>query len=150
MSNHPAGALALGAALIPAAASATPLRIGDVLMNAAPLPKLIMLALAIATLVALVVTAGKLVRGRRLEGGSAFVSGLRLGGPIAGLLGAAYGAANISLGIANVPFEPTLKVLAPGFAEIAVMIGLGFAVGALAVIMHWALEARIDRQVLSA
>ncbi len=126
-----------------------PLHLGDVVLHAAVLPKLIMLALVAAALAALVIAGTKLARGHRLEGGSAFVSGLRFGGPIAGILGGAYGAVNMSLGLANIAYEPTLKVLAPGFAEIALLVGLGFAAGVVAVVLNWALEARIDRQVLS-
>jgi biopolymer transport protein ExbB/TolQ len=39
-------------------------------------------------------------------------------------------------------------VLAPGIAEAVLLVGLGVMAGAVAVIAHWALEARIDRAVL--
>jgi len=140
----------LAAVFAPGVASAAPLGFGDVLLHAAVAPKLIMLALAASAIAALLITGAKLARGHGLAGGSAFVSGLRFGGPIAGILGGAYGAVNMSLGLANIAYQPTLKVLAPGFAEITLLIGLGFAVGVVAVVLNWALEARIDRQVLSA
>ena len=57
-------------------------------------------------------------------------------------------ALNSALGMANVTYEVTLKILAPGFAEAVLLLGLGLFAGAVAVIGHWALEARIDRDVL--
>ena len=69
---------------------------------------------------------------------------------LAGALGASYTALCSALGMANVPYEVTLKILAPGFAEAILLLGLGLFAGAVAVIGHWALEARIDRDVLRA
>jgi hypothetical protein len=42
-----------------------------------------------------------------------------------------------------------MTVLAPGLAEVALLLGLGFVTGAVALAFNWAVEARIDRQVLS-
>ena len=121
-----------------------------VFANAAPLQKLIVVALLAAIVAALVVLAGKLKGGQPLSGGSAFLSGLRLGGPILGGFGAGFSLLNMSLGSANVPGDLPLKVLAPGFAESFLVIGLGFLAGVVAVLAHWAVEARIDRSVLKA
>ncbi|HWE45401.1 MAG TPA: MotA/TolQ/ExbB proton channel family protein [Caulobacteraceae bacterium] len=121
-----------------------------IFQNATLLVKLDMAALALAAVVALVVCVVKLASGPRLTGGSAFLSGLRLGGPLAGLLGAAYGGVNMALGVANVPYPVTAKILAPGFAEALALILLGLIVGVVAVIANWAVEARIDRKVLAA
>lgn len=140
---------ALGVSVFASGANAAALTLPSIFMNAAPLQKLVMLGIAASAVAALVVAGRKLAAGSKLAGGSAFVSGLRLGAPIAGVLGGAYAAINMSLGIANVPYTPTLKVLAPGFAEIAALVGLGFLVGVLAVVLNWAIEARIDRQVLA-
>jgi hypothetical protein len=118
--------------------------------DAAPLQKLIILALAVAVVAALVVLAAKLSGGKRLAGGSAFLSGLRLGGPIMGALGACGTLLNMSIGYANAPGEPSLKILAPGFAECFFLLGLGLVAGTVAVLAHWAVESRIDRQVLGA
>lgn len=118
--------------------------------NAAYFQKAIMLVLVLSTVAALVVLALKLGSGPRLAGGSAFLSGLRLGGPIIGLLGACYCGLTMALGTANVSFPVTLKVLAPGFAEIFLTIGLGLVAGAVAVFANWMVESRIDRQVLNA
>ncbi len=115
---------------------------------AAPLQKFIVIVLIMAVLAALIVLAVKLAAGRRLSGGSAFLSGLRLGAPIIGILGACDSGLNMTLAVASIPIEPTLKMLAPGIAESFLMIGLGFLGGAVAVFAHWAVESRIDRQVL--
>jgi len=124
------GALAACAAL-PDLANAGPLDAQDVFAHAAVQPKLILLALIAASPGAVLATAIKVAQRSKLEGGSGFVSALRFGGPIAGILGGAYGGASISLGLANLPGPATLKVVAPGLAEIALLITLGFAPGAL-------------------
>jgi len=133
---------------MPTAVYATPLSFTDVAANAAPVQQLIMLAIAIATLAAIILSVFKLLPGR-LSGASAFVSSLRFAGPVAGILGAAYAAWKMSIGIATITYTPTLKVLAPGFAEIATLIALGALSGIIAIVLTWAIEARIDRQVLA-
>lgn len=120
----------------------------DVFADAEPLAKLVMIVLLAAMLAALVVLAGKLAGGKRLNGGSAFLSGLRFGGPIIGGLGACSSLLMMTLGVANAPMDVTLKMMAPGFAEAFLQVALGFLAGAVAVFGHWAVESRIDRQVL--
>lgn len=115
---------------------------------AGPLQKFVMIILVVAMVAALVVLTLKLAGGKRLSGGSAFLSGLRLGAPIIGLLGACDSGLNMTLAVASVPIEVTPKMLAPGIAEAFLMVGLGFLAGAIAVVAHWAVESRIDRQVL--
>lgn len=122
----------------------------NVFENAAYFQKAIMLVLVLSTVTALVVLALKLASGPRLSGGSAFLSGLRLGGPIIGLLGACYCGLAMALGVANTAHPVPMNVLAPGFAEIFLTIGLGFLAGGVAVFANWVVESRIDRQVLSA
>jgi hypothetical protein len=141
---------ALTAALlsIPAIARAAGLGPADIFVNAAPLPKALMIGLLAAMLAGVVVAVRKLASGPRLAGGSAFIAGLRVGGPLAGILGGAYAALRMSIGIANVSYEPTLKMLAPGFAEVAALVVLGFLAGVVAIVLNWAIEARIDREVL--
>jgi hypothetical protein len=126
-------------------ASLTPLTVFD---YAGPLQKFIIILLIVAIVAALAVLALKLAGGKRLSGGSAFLSGLRLGAPIIGILGACDSGLNMTLAVASIPIEPTLKMLAPGIAESFLMVGLGFLAGAVAVVAHWAVESRIDRQVL--
>ena len=121
-----------------------------VFANSAPMQKAIVVALLLAIAAAVAVSAEKLSRGARLPGGSAFLSGLRLGGPVLGGLGACWSLFSMSLGYANVPGDLPLKVLAPGFAEALLMVSLGFMAGVVAVLAHWAVEARIDRSVLKA
>jgi biopolymer transport protein ExbB/TolQ len=126
------------------------LTLAAVFENAATPAKLVMLVLLLAIIAAMVVAAIKLASGQRLAGGSAFLSGLRLGGPIIGFFGACYSGLAMTMGVANIPVQPTLKMLAPGFAESFLMIALGLLAGVVAVIAHWAVESRIDRQVLGA
>lgn len=122
----------------------------DVFANAETLQKLIIVALLASAIAALVVLALKLRGGQRLAGGSAFLSGLRLGGPILGGFGACLSLFNMSLGYATVPGDLPLKVLAPGFAEAFFVVGLGFLAGAVAVFANWMVESRIDHSVLKA
>ena len=117
----------------------------------APLVTKLVVVLLIASIVAALVVLGtKLAQGRRLPGGSAYLSGLRLGGPIIGLLGACYTGLRMSIGIGNAPFDITFNMLAPGLAESFMQVFLGFLAGAVAVLAHWVVESRIDRQVLGA
>jgi hypothetical protein len=132
----------------PTLAHAGPLTPREIFLDAAPFAQMLMIALIGATLAAVVVCLRKLTSGPQLSGGSAFLSGLRLGGPLIGLLGGAYNALGMAIGIANVSYPVTLKVMAPGIAEAVSLIGLGMLAGAVAVIGHWAVEARIDRAVL--
>jgi biopolymer transport protein ExbB/TolQ len=135
-------------AALPAVALAAPLTPALVFMDAAPFPKLIMLGLIGAVIATLIICGKKLMSGPHLAGGSAFVSGVRLGGPLAGALGASYTMLMGFMGIANVDYPVTLKIIAPGLAEATFLLGLGLFAGAVAVVGHWALEARIDRDVL--
>ena len=121
-----------------------------VFANAETLQKLIIVVLLAAAVAALVVLALKLRGGQRLAGGSAFLSGLRLGGPILGGFGACLSLLNMSIGYANVPGDLPLKVLAPGFAEAFFVVGLGFLAGTVAVVANWLVESRIDHSVLKA
>jgi hypothetical protein len=118
--------------------------------NAATVEKLIIIILLASVVAAVAVAVLKLKDGQRLSGGSAFLSGLRLGGPVLGGLGACWSLLSISIGLANIPNDVPLRVLAPGFAETVLMIGLGFLAGTVAVLANWAVEARIDRSVLRA
>ncbi len=134
--------------MAPAAAHATPLSFIDVAADAAPAQQCLMLAIVVATVAAIILSVFKLLPGR-LSGGSTFVSSLRFAGPVAGLMGAAYAGWKMCIGIATVAATPSLKVLAPGLAEIATLIALGALSGIIAIVLTWAIEARIDRQVLA-
>ena len=119
-----------------------------VFFDADPLVKLVMAVLLVATIAAAVVGIMKLASGPRLTGGSAYLSALRLGGPLLGMLGAAYVGLFMFIGISNAPTPPTITQLAPGWAEMVMLLVLGFLAGGVAVAFHWAVEARIDRAVL--
>lgn len=144
-------ALALTPALFLApslAHAAGKLNAAGVFADAAPLQKLIVVALLASAVAAVVVLVIKLRSGSQLTGGSAYLSGLRFGGPILGGCGACYSLLNMTIGYANVGRDLPLVVLAPGFAESFLMIGLGFFAGVVAVLANWAVESRIDRNLL--
>lgn len=143
----------LAAPLLIAAGPALPppdyqLTTGAIFMDADPTIKLLMIVLVISAAAAVVLTLLKSTSGPRLAGGSAFVSALRLGGPLVGLLGAAFITLMMFIGMANSGPVP-MFVLAPGLAEAVMVLGLGILAGVIGVICHWVLEARIDRVVLS-
>ena len=146
------GAILLTALAVPGAAIAAPsgITLGDVFGDAAPSVKLVMLLLVVGALAAMIVTVLKLASGRRLSGGSAFVSALRLGGPLLGLVGAMYVLLMGFIGMANVGEPIPMAVLAPGYAEAALLFLLGLLAGVVGVICHWIIEARIDRTILGA
>ena len=148
-------ALALAAAMLPlmapGAALAQDQRLTPtgVFFDADPVMKLVMLALVASAIAAVVVGTWKLMSGPRLTGGSAYLSALRLGAPLLGLLGAAYVALFVFIGVSNSPTPVPFGVLAPGLAEAVLVLVLGLFAGAVAVAFHWAVEARIDRAVLT-
>jgi hypothetical protein len=119
-----------------------------IFFNAAPTMKGVMFVLIMATGAAIVVTTRKVLSGPRLTGGSAFLQALRLGGPLIGLLGAAWNVLMINIAIANIGQQPSYPVLAPGVAEAVFLFVLGLVTGVVAVICNWIVEARIDRAVL--
>lgn len=136
-------------AAVPIAAVAAPrLTLAGVFSDADETMQFLMIALVAASLAAIVVTGLKLASGKRLNGGSAFVSALRLGGPLIGLVGAAFVLLMGFIGIANSGGSVPLPVLAPGFAEAALLFLLGLIAGVVGVVCHWIIEARIDRTVL--
>lgn len=119
-----------------------------VFSDAAPAMQIIMLLLILSALAAIAVAVRKVLSGPRLTGGSTYLQALRLGGPLIGLLGAAYNGLMINIGIANSTNPPPYEVLAPGVAEAAFIFVLGLIAGVVAVICNWIVEARIDRAVL--
>jgi biopolymer transport protein ExbB/TolQ len=111
--------------------------------------KLLMVLLVLSMIAAVVVAVRKIAAGPQLVGGSAFLSALRLGGPLLGLLGAAFNGVMIFIGLSNQPGPIPLSVLAPGVAEALTLAMLGLLAGVVAVVAHWAVESRIDRAVLA-
>lgn len=127
----------LGPALTPAV----------IVRDAAIFPKMVLFLLATATVLAVVILAKKLRAGPNLAGGSAYLSSLRAGGPVLGLVGAGYGLMNSGIGVAAVGPVP-LHVVMPGLIKSLFIAVVGLVVGLIAITAHWAVEARIDRQVL--
>jgi hypothetical protein len=123
--------------------------LGEVFLYSNNFMKLIMLMLIAATIAAVVVAGIKLASGPRLTGGSAFLSALRLGGPLISLLGATYIALTCFMAVAQVG-ETSLAIWAPAIAEATLLLLLGLLSGVVAVIANWAVEARIDRALLRA
>lgn len=136
-------------ASIPIAAVAAPrITLASVFLDADETMKFLMIALVVASLASIIVTGLKLASGKQLNGGSAFVSALRLGGPLIGLVGAAFVLLMGFIGIANSGGPIPMPVLAPGFAEAALLFLLGLIAGVVGVVCHWIIESRIDRAVL--
>jgi biopolymer transport protein ExbB/TolQ len=120
-----------------------------IFLDAAVPVQVIVVALVAAAIAAVAVTVKKLASGPHLTGGSAYLSALRLGAPLLGLLGAAFNGLMMFIGLARFGDQP-ITVLAPGLAEAAFLIVIGLMVGVAAVICHGVVEARIDRAVLRA
>lgn len=141
--------------LVPATLMATPamaqqqgITLATVFAEAALSMKLLMLLLIVAMIACVVIAVRKIMAGPALVGGSAFLSALRLGGPLIGLLGAMFNAVVGFIGIANSPEPVPFNVIAPGLAEAATLTMLGLLAGVVAVVCNWAVESRIDRAVL--
>ena len=109
----------------------------------------IVVALIVAAIAAVVVTVRKVASGPHLSGGSAYLSALRLGAPLLGLLGAAFNGLMMFGALAKFGPQP-INVLAPGLAEATFLVVMGLLVGVVGVICHWVVEARVDRAVLRA
>ena len=127
----------------------TPMTLLSVFGHAPPFVSAVMLLLFALSVAAIAITVGKLRPGSPLAGGSPYLSNLRWGGPMAGLLGGAHGALNMLVGIAN-RGETPMPVLAPGLAEVVLLVALGLITGIAATVANTAVEARIDRAVLRA
>ena len=141
--------LAVCVSITPGVAAARGITPVSIFADAAPSMKLIVVALLLSAVAAVVVTFRKVMSGPHLTGGSAYLSALRLGAPLLGLLGAAFNGLMGFIAVSRVGPQP-MQVLAPGFAEAFFLLVLGLLVGVIAVICHWAVEARVDRAVLSA
>ena len=111
--------------------------------------QIIVVALIAAAIAAVAVTIRKVASGPHLTGGSAYLSALRLGAPLLGLLGAAFNGLMMFIGLARFGDQP-INILAPGLAEAMFLVVMGLIVGVVGVICHWIVEARVDRAVLRA
>lgn len=142
------GVAAVGVTASPAMAAdgMTP---GSIFIDAAVPIKIVMILLAVAMIGAVVVAVRK-ATAKDVTGGSAYLSALRMGGPLLGLLGATLNGLWSFIGIASIGKAMPLEVYAPGLAEAAFVLSLGLLSGVVAVICNWAVEARIDHAVLKA
>lgn len=110
--------------------------------DAAPLVKLLMGGLVVATIAAVAIWASQV---RAPTPRTAYLQGLAAAAPVLGLLGAVYGLMNGFLGISNIRPAPTITVVAPGVVEALLCVGLGLVAAAVALICRWQLEGRISR-----
>ena len=120
-----------------------------IVLDAAIPVQIIVVTLIAAALAAVAVTVKKVASGSHLTGGSAYLSALRLGAPLLGLLGAAFNGLMMFIALARFGDQP-INVLAPGLAEAMFLVVMGLIVGIIGVICHWIVEARVDRAVLRA
>ena len=120
-----------------------------IFLDAAVPVQAIVVALIVAAIAAVVVTVRKVASGPHLSGGSTYLSALRLGAPLLGLLGAAFNGLMMFGALAKFGPQP-INVLAPGLAEATFLVVMGLLVGVVGVICHWVVEARVDRAVLRA
>ncbi len=119
-----------------------------VFAHAGPVMKVVLFGLLAVSLIAVAVWIVQLVRpGERrshgLAAASAWLSGVAAAGPLVGVFGAAYAALNGFIGISNVRPTPSLTVLAPGFAEAMLSVGLGLLAAAIATIGARHLQAKL-------
>ncbi|HLI67044.1 MAG TPA: hypothetical protein VKU90_11830 [Caulobacteraceae bacterium] len=116
-----------------------------IFLDAAIPQKLVFLACAAAVIVAAAMAARRLSRAPAPPPGFDFIADLRFAGPALGLLCAALNELHMMQSTLRAPAASTARMLAPGFAEMAALVEAGALVGMLAVLLHWALEARAGR-----
>jgi hypothetical protein len=78
------------------------------------------------------------------------VSQLGVAGLALGLLVGGLNSFHMGETIKRLPFEPTLKQLAPGIFEVSTLVGLGALVGVIAVVAHAAIGLLTAQQRTSA
>ena len=103
---------------------------GLLFMDAGPIPKLIMLVVALATVSVLAIGAPALLTGKSTADGG-FLRTLGYGAPLLGLLGAAYEAWAIYSTVQAVG-PVRFIVMAPSVAGAILVAGIGFVAGGLA------------------
>jgi hypothetical protein len=129
---------ALGSALMTASAHAENAvspghngnKLGSVFLDAGPIAKMLTLALAIATLAALALAVVNALRPRAPRIGDRFASGLKPGGLALGLAGVAFLAMNIVVRMVYGGAVPPFIVMAPGFAEMLMVLAAGLLASA--------------------
>ncbi len=74
------------------------------------------------------------------------VAELRVAGPALGLLVGGLNSFHMGETIQRLPFDPTLKQLAPGIFEVSTVVSLGAMVGIVAAVTHATLDLIITRR----
>ena len=108
-----------------------------VFVDAAPPQKLVLLVLAAAAAGALAVAAG---RWRLARTAPPMLEAIQFGAPVLGVMTAALNGWHMMHSVLTEPV--TLRVLAPGFMEMAVLVWAGALAGLVAVTLNTALDAR--------
>lgn len=120
--------------------------LAGVFANAAA-PQKVILILLVAALPLTPIVAAFTIRGGKGAGTWRRIIGeLRTIGPAVGLLVAGLNGFHMGETIARLPFDPTLKQIAPGIFEISVFVSLGATVGLLAQVTHTATHLVARRQ----
>ncbi|MGH7020699.1 MAG: MotA/TolQ/ExbB proton channel family protein [Brevundimonas sp.] len=133
----------------PALASQATYGLQEVLFDANAFNKMLLICIALLGVASVVVTALKLVRPERLDGGSALVSAARWAAPMLGFIGAAHLLLNLMTATAQIGEAIPLAVAAPSLAEALLLVIWGLVAGVVAVVCHWIVSARIERALLA-
>ena len=120
--------------------------LAGVFANAALPQKLVLIAL-LAAVPLTVILALLALRGGAAEAASRrVVENMRLAAPAAALLTAGLSSFHMGETIMRLPFDATLKQLAPGIFEVSALVSLGALVGLLAVIAHVVIGVSLRRR----
>ena len=127
-----------------------PLSLQGVLLNAAVPVQVVMLALIVGAVVSLGLWGAGLAKvgkgdARGLAGSLGRLRIVRSAGAPLGALAASFTLMSGFIGLANVSPQPSLAVLAPGWAEAALAVMLGLLATSVAVICERHLESAIRR-----
>ena len=119
------------------------LTVAQMFADATPVVKIVLTGMLLTGLVAFAILLIGLVAGKggRMAGAARFLEAAMIATPIAALLGAALGAMNIFIGIANVNVS-NLAVAAPGIAEAILSFATGLLAMLLAVIAYGVVKPR--------
>ncbi|MDG2523706.1 hypothetical protein P7B02_19430 [Caulobacter segnis] len=74
------------------------------------------------------------------------IANLRIAGPVVGLLIGGLNSFHMADTIQRLPFDPTLKQIAPGIFEVSTIVSLGAMIGLAAVLAHIAIDLAPSRK----
>ncbi len=112
----------------------------NVFADAAAPQKVVLIVLCAALPATLVLTALALKSQGNVS--RSIVAELRVAGPALGLLTGGLNGFHMGDTLQKLPFNPTLKQLAPGIFEVSTLVSLGALVGIVAVVAHLAICLR--------